>query len=1005
MVISIPPQFQAPGFRFVKLGRSGDLLKRPVEYFWDSLTLEEARRQYAEDLVAAGGDKSKSKKLQAGEPSRLTNYAFDDPILLQHLQRGLNYGVVNGTGPNGAGLVTLDADNLPRLAELVDLSKLPPTLEAGRREENGEPIPDRRHFHFISDLEGKHILKDPETGEDLGDLRGTGGYQVVGPGSLHPSGARVEVLEDRPIAEISGAELLRALAPVLEASSTSKLAANREKLEALKPKRRPPTATDDPFEGVAILDVIDTSGFSESGGQLFGAHPVHGSDTDHNLVVNPAKNSWWCGRHQTGGGPALWLAVEAGIIHCDEAKSGAISGSKFIEVLDYAKSKGIIPDDRPKATTTPQVKEPKPTSDELLSFTRDDFGYYDKTMVYHFSPTKAIDAVLGKIPMCATGFSRQDKDIYRFDGEIYKLDADSLISVKLRDTCGDYAQTRQINEVLNGVLAALKRHPVSLVPDPFLMPLQNGVVDLRTGELRSYKPDDYFTFKYCAHYDPSGGDWKRVLWQLCSTLRDPRDVLQAIDIMTSMVLRVPFNSWCLLFGGGSNGKGNFEDMMAAFVGPDRVSGMTLDELKASRFGPGTLLDVDLLIVSEVEGVKGATNAIKKIATGEFLDSDVKFGGRKKGRPHLLTVLDANQAFDYGDDSFGRRRRTIKMDFPYQFGYGPSERPMDPHMKDKITSPGALSGIASIVIARAPYLIESRRIYRYKSISESEAEYEIQRYPKKYFVEHCISSVDYDDYEWRSLIGEGTDRLDMPTVVSEYRDFCMRFNVPISDEDKNVSQELGGYISKVFDVKSVSTSKSEGGKVTRYRYYPGIWLKKSAAAVHADHLLSYSTTTTPTTLLLQRDKIEIDISEYITTATTATTAKWGILSMEEIIGEICKMFLYISSCKNPQEICWEKFVENPVVSVVAVVRGRSVSVCLPEGVVSAVVETPQAVVETQIPSQLIQHISELERKEEITKPADLAEEYHIPEKDVCEMLDRRGWTEGRGGFWTPPSRSR
>jgi len=535
------------------------------------------------------------------------------------------------------------------------------------------------------------------------------------------------------------------------------------------------------------------------------------------------------------------------------------------------------------------------------------------------------------------------------------------------------------------------------------MPLQNGVVDLRTGQLRSYRPEDYFTFKYCAHYDPSGGEWRRVLWQLCSTLRDPRDVLQAIDIMTSMVLRVSFNSWCLLFGGGSNGKGNFEDMMAAFVGPDRVSGMTLDELKASRFGPGTLLDVDLLIVSEVEGVKGATNAIKKIATGEFLDSDVKFGGRKKGRPHLLTVLDANQAFDYGDDSFGRRRRTIKMDFPYQFGYGSRERPIDPHMKEKITSPGALSGIASIVMARAPYLIESRRIYRYKSISESEAEYEIQRYPKKYFVEHCISAVDYDDDEWRSLKGEGTDRLDMPTMVSEYRDFCTRFNVPISDEDKNVSQELGGYIAKVFDVKSVSTSKSEGGKVTRYRYYPGIWLKKSAATVHADHLLSYSTSTTLTTLLLQRDKIEIDISEYITTATTATTAKWGILSMEEIVGEICKMFLYISSCKNPQEICWEKFVENPVVSVVAVVRGRSVSVCLPEGVVSAVVEKPLAVVETQIPSQLTQHISELERKEEIAKPANLAEEYHISEKDVCEMMDDRGWTEGRGGFWSPPPR--
>lgn len=344
-MISLPPQFQAEGFRFVKLGGSGEGLKKPFEYFWDCLTLEEARQQYAEDLAAAGGDKSKSKRLQAGEPSRLTNYAFDDPVLLQHLAGGLNYGVVNGSGPNGAGLVTLDADNLPRLAELVDLSLLPPTMEAGRRGEDGEPIPERRHFHYLSNLEGKHLLKDPDTGEDLGDIRGTGGFQVVGPGSLHPSGARVEVLEDRPIATVTGAEVLKILAPVLETSSPSKLETDRARLEGLKGKRRPPTATDDPFEGVSILDVIDTSGFKESGGQLFGEHPVHGSDTGHNLVISPGKNSWWCGRHQTGGGPALWLAVEAGFINCSEATAGSLRGEKYLQVLDYARKRGIIPDD------------------------------------------------------------------------------------------------------------------------------------------------------------------------------------------------------------------------------------------------------------------------------------------------------------------------------------------------------------------------------------------------------------------------------------------------------------------------------------------------------------------------------------------------------------------------------------------------------------------------------------------------------------------------------------
>ncbi|MDF0591786.1 radical SAM protein [Candidatus Methanocrinis natronophilus] len=318
--VAIPDQFRAEGFRFVKLGSSGEALKRPIETDW----------------------------------STTANYPHDDPALLQHLRRGANYGIVNGTGPNGAGLVTLDADNLPRLMELIDFSLLPSTLEAGRRGEDGEPIPERRHFHCLSDLEGKHLLRDPETGEDLGDLRGSGGYQVVGPGSLHPSGARVEILEDRPLAYVSGEELLRILAPVLEAKTDT----DRAKLEGLT-KKRPPTTTDkDPFGDVSILDVIDVTGFKESGGQFFGEHHIHGSETGHNLVVSPAKDSWWCGRHQTGGGPALWLAVEGRIIDCSEARSGALRGEKFLQTLDYARSRGLIPTGDDEAGGTGKSRGP-----------------------------------------------------------------------------------------------------------------------------------------------------------------------------------------------------------------------------------------------------------------------------------------------------------------------------------------------------------------------------------------------------------------------------------------------------------------------------------------------------------------------------------------------------------------------------------------------------------------------------------------------------------------------
>jgi hypothetical protein len=61
-----------------------------------------------------------------------------------------------------------------------------------------------------------------------------------------------------------------------------------------------------------ILDVIDTSGFEEVGGQFLGPHPKMGSSTGRNLVVNPAKNIF-CWMHDginAGGDPWIWLGLD-----------------------------------------------------------------------------------------------------------------------------------------------------------------------------------------------------------------------------------------------------------------------------------------------------------------------------------------------------------------------------------------------------------------------------------------------------------------------------------------------------------------------------------------------------------------------------------------------------------------------------------------------------------------------------------------------------------------------
>ena len=981
MGLSIPPQFQAEGFRFVKLGSSGEALKKPVEYFWDCLTLEEARRQYAEELAAASGDKSKSKRLQAGEPSRLTNYGVDDPALLQRLQRGGNYGVVNGTGPNGAGLATLDADNLPRLAELVDLASLPPTMEAGRRGEDGEPIQDRRHFHFLSDLEGKHRLKDPETGEVLGDVRGSGGFQVVGPGSLHPSGAVVEVLEDRPLAEISGAELLRILSPALEASSPLKLETGRAKLEGLRGKRRPPTATDkDPFADVSILDVIDVSGFKESGGQFFGGHPVHGSETGHNLVVNSAKNSWWCGRCETGGGPALWLAVEAEIIDCSEARPGALRGERFLQTLDYAKSKGIIPDeegeardyletvrdglkadprklkDRDVLAALLTLRENDPVEFDILAdelkaaagwvklptlkkmidreerrqadekraradeegagdgggkgddpgyygFARHDFGDYDDEGKFQFSRATAAASIPTKTPMA---MGAGGKDIFYFDGQIYRPQGGPLIGSVLYNVCDDGVNKNQVSEVLDRIRADLQLAPVTWNPDPCLMPLQNGVLDLRGGAFRGYQAEDRFTFQYNAKWNAEGGDWRRFIWFLCTALPDPRDVLTAIDIMTAVALRIPFDVIVQLLGGGSNGKGVFEKVLLALFTAERSTALDLEELKRSRFGAGALFDVDLWIISEVEGVKDAISALKKIATGEFTDSDTKYGGRRKGRPHAVPILDSNNAFDFGDESYGRRRRMARLDFCYTFGDGPEMRPIDRQMEESLTTPDSLAGLVQIIAARAPGLLRDRKIYNRKTTEEAAEEYRRQQYSLGYFCDECLSA-------------KGGEREETTTVYDAYLEYCKLFKVPTPAS--HIS--LGRYISKVFGVQSVGTSEGSGDTRRDYRYYPGVHLAKPPQEAHADHLLnhpSYSSDRYPTDIR-QKGGYEISICNYIPTDTTDKT-------LIRVLEEICRIYGFISSCEDERDITWESYHQKSVGAVVSVGDGHCITVSYP-----------------------------------------------------------------------------
>jgi len=90
-----------------------------------------------------------------------------------------------------------------------------------------------------------------------------------------------------------------------------------------------------------VLTAYGIKDLKQSGEELYGPHPVHGSTTGHNFWVNPSKNVWHCFRHKSGGSSIDLIGVLEGIIQCEEALE-KLDAQKFRAIMEKAVEKGII---------------------------------------------------------------------------------------------------------------------------------------------------------------------------------------------------------------------------------------------------------------------------------------------------------------------------------------------------------------------------------------------------------------------------------------------------------------------------------------------------------------------------------------------------------------------------------------------------------------------------------------------------------------------------------------
>ncbi|MBN2734747.1 MAG: bifunctional DNA primase/polymerase [Methanomicrobiaceae archaeon] len=248
------------------------------------------------------------------------NYAANALELIEHLKAGGNYGVM----PTG-GVCILDADNAMTLMELGVLDSLSDTFFVRT---GGDGF--RGHFYFrcpgFPDNK-KLILYHPETGEELGDIRPSGcRAYCVGPSSIHPSGKPYEIGNGSTLKSFTYTDIRKNILSKVKTSADKKEEAQQQVTERIPDHIRGSGSSLVDRLGLTVTQFMMPLNPRPRENQIEGEHPVHGSDTGTNYIVDPMGNKWYCRRHGTGGGPLEALAVAEKIIDCSEAGKGCLQG-------------------------------------------------------------------------------------------------------------------------------------------------------------------------------------------------------------------------------------------------------------------------------------------------------------------------------------------------------------------------------------------------------------------------------------------------------------------------------------------------------------------------------------------------------------------------------------------------------------------------------------------------------------------------------------------------------
>lgn len=234
-----------------------------------------------------------------------------------------------------------------------------------------------------------------------------------------------------------------------------------------------------------------------------------------------------------------------------------------------------------------------------------------------------------------------------------------------------------------------------------LIPLQNGLFDINTGELLPHTSDYFYTTKLAVIYDKKAScpQIKKFIGEIFYA----EDINVVQELLGYLFLRdYRFHVAGALIGSGANGKSTFLEMVKRLLGEENVATVTLQELCEDKFARAFLFGKHANICYDLPATSLADTSIFKGLTGnDTITAQFKYGHFFQFKNHAKLLFGMNQRPNTPDDSEAYHSRWInlKMD-----AYFPPEK-REPNLLDKLTTQDELSGLFNWSIEGLNRLLE------------------------------------------------------------------------------------------------------------------------------------------------------------------------------------------------------------------------------------------------------------------------------------------------------------